>query len=235
MALVLAEAWTFTPPTYWLFFVNVGTINFCTDEALGVDIVTLRKWFYLFWTTLLIGAFSALVTGIILQANDQQFSFLGGSEIGYNILIMLLGGATISVLSQMGFFAYLIIRFIAMGIVRKKWVWDTVQIILIVVAIIDLVILRHDSGESWLSYTTLPLVMLIVGLLVSAWKVKLTNRNGFIPTLFFMTAVTAIEAIPAIRLNTAASTIFMMVPLVASNAWQILILSKVLNTNKEPV
>ncbi|ULL19575.1 KinB signaling pathway activation protein [Paenibacillus sp. H1-7] len=197
--------------------------------------MTLRKWFYLFWTTLLIGAVSALITGVILQANDQQFSFLGGNEIGYNILTMLLGGATISVLSQMGFFAYLIVRFIMMGIIRKKWVWDTVQIILVIVAIIDLVILRHNPGDSWLSYSLLPFFMLLAGLAISAWKVKLTNRNGFIPTLFFMTVVTAVEAIPAIRLNTAASTIFMMVPLIASNAWQILILSKVLKTDKEPL
>ncbi|MFE5324559.1 KinB-signaling pathway activation protein [Paenibacillus sp. NPDC056579] len=197
--------------------------------------MTLRKWFYLFWTTLLIGAVSALITGVILQANDQQFSFLGGNAIGYNILTMLLGGATISVLSQMGFFAYLIVRFIMMGIIRKKWVWDTVQIILVIVAIIDLVILRHNPGDSWLSYSLLPLFMLLAGLAISAWKVKLTNRNGFIPTLFFMTVVTAVEAIPAIRLNTAASTIFMMVPLIASNAWQILILSKVLKTDKEPL
>jgi len=235
MGIVLAFVCTFTPLTYWLFFVNVGTINFGIDEAWGLTKVTLRKWFYLFWTTLLIGSFSALLTGIILQANDQQFSFLGGSEIGYNILTMLLGGATISVLSQMGFFAYLIVRFIAMGFVKSKWIWDTVQLLLVGVAIVDLFVFRHDPGDNWLIYSILPSIMLVVGLLVAAWKVKLTNRNGFIPTLFFMTAVTAVEAIPAIRLNTAASTIFMMVPLIASNAWQILILSKVLNTNKEPL
>ncbi|WP_282937986.1 KinB-signaling pathway activation protein [Paenibacillus sp. RC67] len=198
--------------------------------------MTLRKWFYLFWTTLFIGAISALVIGIILQTNDQQFSFLNGSAVGYNIVTMLLGGATISVLSQMGFFAYLIIRFIAIGIVRSKWVWDVLQIVLVIIALIDLVYLRDaNAQESWLSYTTLPLMMLIVGLGISYWKVKLTNRNGFIPTLFFMIVVTAIEAVPALRLDTAASTIFMMVPLIASNAWQILILSKVLKTNKEPI
>ena len=198
--------------------------------------MTLRKWFYLFWTTLLIGAISALIVGIILQMNDQQFSFLNGSAVGYNVVTMLLGGATISVLSQMGFFAYLIIRFIAIGIVRSKWVWDVLQVVLVIIALIDLVYLRDaNAQQSWLSYTVLPVVMLVVGLGIAYWKVKLTNRNGFIPTLFFMTAVTAIEAVPALRLDTAASTIFMMVPLMASNAYQILILSKVLKTNKEPL
>ena len=198
--------------------------------------MTLRKWFYLFWTTLLIGALGALITGLLLQVNDQEFSWLGGSALGFNIVNMLLGGATISVLSQMGFFAYLIIRFIAMGIVRSKWIWDTLQVILVVVSIVDLVILRHtEQSPGWTSYLALPLLMLILALAAAMLKVKLTNRNGFIPTLFFMTAVTAIEAVPALRLDSAASTLFMMVPLLACNAWQILILSKVLNTNKEPL
>jgi KinB signaling pathway activation protein len=197
--------------------------------------VTLRKWFYLFWTTLVIGAIAALVIGLILQANDQQFGILGGMEIGFNVLTMLLGGAMISVLSQMGFFAYLIIRYIAIGIVKSKWVWDTLQLVLVVVAVIDMIYLRHtDDTESWLSYSVLPVVMLILALLTAWLKVKITNVNGFIPTLFFMMAVSAIEAVPALRLNSAASTLFMMIPLLASNAWQILILSRVLNTNKEP-
>jgi KinB signaling pathway activation protein len=198
--------------------------------------VTLRKWFHLFWTTLFIGSFAALLIGVGLQANDQQFRLLDGTAIGFNIVTMLLGGAMISVLSQMGFFAYLIIRFIAIGIIRSKWVWDTLQLIIVFITLFDLVYLRQaDTGDSWIVYLVLPLGMLILGIAVALWKVKLTNSNGFIPTLFFMTAVSAIEAVPALRLNSMASTLFMMVPLLASNAWQILILSKVLNPRKEPL
>ncbi|TDF91487.1 KinB-signaling pathway activation protein [Paenibacillus piri] len=198
--------------------------------------MTLRKWFYLFWTTMLIGAGAALIIGLILQANDQQFGLMGGKEISFNAATMLLGGAMISVLSQMGFFAYLIIRYIAMGIVKSKWVWDILQVILVLITMFDLIYLRHlGTDYSWLSYSALPLAMLAVALGTALWKVKLTNRNGFIPTLFFMTTVTAIEAVPALRINSAASTLFMMVPLLASNAWQILILSKVLGSKKEPL
>lgn len=203
---------------------------------LGVKAVTLRKWFYLFWTTLVIGAVAALIIGFILQSNDQKLSVLNGNEIGFNMITMLLGGAMISVLSQMGFFSYLIVRFIVMGMIRAKWITDTLQLICILIALVDLVFLRHvDTQEGWLSYMLLPLILLIVAFTTSWWKVKLTNRNGFIPTLFFMTAVTAIEAVPALRINSAASTLFMMIPLLACNAWQILILSKVLKTNKEPL
>ncbi|PZE19104.1 KinB-signaling pathway activation protein [Paenibacillus xerothermodurans] len=198
--------------------------------------MTLRKWFYLFWTTLLVGAVSALIIGLILQANDQQFYFNDGMAIGFNAATMLLGGAMISVLSQMGFFAYLIIRFFAMGLVRSKWIWDIVQILLVLIALFDLIYLRAaDEVGHWSAYAILPVAMLCVGVIVALVKVKLTNRNGFIPTLFFMTAVSAIEAVPALRINSSASTMFMMAPLLASNAWQILILSKVLDSKKEPL
>jgi KinB signaling pathway activation protein len=198
--------------------------------------VTLRKWFYLFWTTLVVGAIAALAIGFILQASDQKLSMLTGKEIGFNVVTMLLGGAMISVLSQMGFFAYLIVRFMTMGIIRSKWIQNAIQLICVVIAFIDLIYLRNvDTEESWISYTVLPAILIVVAFLTAWWKVKLTNQNGFIPTLFFMTAVTAVEAVPALRINSGASTLFMMVPLLACNAWQILILSKVLNTNKEPL
>ncbi|GMX60221.1 KinB signaling pathway activation protein KbaA [Paenibacillus elgii] len=198
--------------------------------------MTLRKWFYLFWTTLLIGAVTAVIAGLVLQLTDQQVE-LGGKQIGFSVITMILGGATISVLSQMGFFAYLIVRYIIGGILRK-WAWDIVQVIITVIVLFDLIYLRYASSEqqmSWGVYMILPLSLIIVSIGVAWWKVKMTNRSATTPTLFFMIAVTAIEAIPSLRLDNAASTIFMMVPLYLCNAWQILILSKVLNTNKEPM
>lgn len=199
--------------------------------------MTIRKWFYLFWTTLFIGAVTAVATGLVLQFSDQQVA-LGGKEIGFSILTMLLGGATISVLSQMGFFAYLILRFLFMGMFRRKWVWDMLQVIIIIIVLFDLVYLRYlesDGQTAWAAYLVLPMILSVASFVVSWWKVKLTNQNAWIPTLFFMIAVTAIEAIPSLRLNNPASTIFMLVPLFACNTWQILILTKVLQTNKEPL
>lgn len=174
---------------------------------------------------------------MILQIADKDFAFLGISVIGYNMLWMFLGGATISVLSQMGFFAYLIVRFIAIGIFRNKWTWDMLQIIVIIIALFDLVYLPYVSfssdGGFW-GYLPLPLIMLAVAVLIAYWKTKMTNKSAFIPTLFFMSAVTIMEGVPALKLNNAASTVYMLVPLVACNAWQILILHKVLETKKEP-
>lgn len=190
----------------------------------------------MFWTTLLFGSVAAIVTGLLLQLTDQEVT-LGGKAIGFSFVTMLLGGATISVLSQMGFFAYLIIRFIFMGIIRNKFTWDMLQLLVIAYTLFDLIYLRFAGAEegSWQQFVLLPALLVIVSAGVAWWKVRITNRNALIPTLFFLISVTAMEAIPSLRLNNAASTLFMMVPLYVCNAWQILILTKVLQTNKEPL
>ncbi|WP_281884114.1 KinB-signaling pathway activation protein [Paenibacillus sp. YYML68] len=198
--------------------------------------MTIRKWFYLFWTTLAIGTVVGILTGLTMQLTDPE-AVLSGKAIGFTILSSLLIGSTISVLSQMGFFAYLIVRHIFMGMIPKKWIWDYVQIFTIIVVLVDLVYLRYvDSAHegSFSTYFLLPAFILIVSVVVAYAKVKATNTSAWIPTLFFMIVLSTLEAIPALRLGKTASTIFMVIPLLACNAWQILILHKVLNTNKEP-
>jgi KinB signaling pathway activation protein len=196
--------------------------------------LTLRKWFHLFWTTLLMGIVVSVMVGLVLQFTDREFPIPGISGVGFNVLNMMLGGATISVLSQMGFFAFLIVRFIAIGIIRNKVIWDLIQLALTIVAIIDLAYLRYSNfqGASLFAYSIMPLCILAISLGVSYWKVKLTNKNAFIPTLFFMVVVTILEAVPALKLNNTASNIYMLIPLIACNSYQILNLHKITGKTK---
>ncbi|MEW9702603.1 KinB-signaling pathway activation protein [Paenibacillus sp. SI8] len=197
--------------------------------------MTLRKWFHLFWTTLAFGMVVSIAIGLILQYSDREFSVMGLSAVGFNVVNMLLGGATISVLSQMGFFAYLIVRFIVMGIIRSKTVWDLLQLTIVIVVLFDLVYLRStnvDGTSAIVNHLALPIILVVIAMAVAYWKMKMTNRNAFIPTLFFMTAVTALEAVPALKLDNSASSLFMLAPLLVCNAWQILILHKILENKK---
>jgi len=50
--------------------------------------------------------------------------------------------------------------------------------------------------------------------------------------VFFMCAVSVLEAVPALKLDNAASSLFMLAPLLVCNAWQILILHKILDNKK---
>ncbi|WJH36447.1 KinB-signaling pathway activation protein [Paenibacillus sp. CC-CFT747] len=131
----------------------------------------------------------------------------------------------------------MIIRFIAMGILRSRVRWDLLQLAVVIVVMIDTVYLRYStfaSNESWVGYALLPVLILLFALAISWWKVKLTNGGAFLSTLFFMFVATILEAVPALNLDSPPSYIFMLVPLLVCNAWQILILQKVLDNKKEP-
>lgn len=150
--------------------------------------MTIRKWFYLFWTTLVVGVVVGTLTGLTMQLTDQE-AVLSGKSISHTLIVSLLVSATFSVLSQMGFFAYLIVRYIFMGMMPKKWIWDYLQIILIVIVLIDLVYLRYTSAEgevSFVPYLWLPLFITVVSFVVAWFKVRWTNPSAWIPTLFFL-------------------------------------------------
>jgi len=194
--------------------------------------LTIRKWFYWFWTTLLWGMGAGLVTGLVLQFSDDEFATIGLPGTGYNMLTMLLGGATISVLCQMGFFAYLVLRVVAMSLVRRKKIWDWLQLFFVFAALYELVSLRYlffGEGLPLIRFFALPAVILAVSVAVAYWKTKLTNVNAFIPTLFFMVVGTVVEAVPAFKINTVPSIVFMLIPLIVCNAWQIMILHKLVD------
>ncbi len=201
--------------------------------------MTLRKWGYLFWTTLLIGTVAGMLTGALIKGYDENFVFLGVSVGAYEWIFMIFGASMISVLSQMGFFAYLTVRFIALGFFRRKMIyWTILQGLFVLIAIVDLAYIRYSNYEgtdrTLLSFCIIPLFILIVSVGIAYWKVKQTNNSAFIPTLFFMSAVTILEAVPAFSLDETGSSyaIFMIVPLLVCNAWQIMQLHKILETKK---
>ncbi|PYI50102.1 KinB-signaling pathway activation protein [Paenibacillus flagellatus] len=202
--------------------------------------MTLKKWGYLFWTTLLVGTAVGMIAGIALKLTVPNFVFLGVEVGWYEWLFMLFGAGMIAVLSQMGFFAYLTVRFVALNLFRGKLLyWDILQVILIIVALFDIVYLRYtgaanDGNGSWVQYILLPIVILLVSIAVTYRKVKETNRRALIPTLFFMSVATILEAVPAFNLNEATYTTIMVAPLLACNAWQILLLHRLLPANNNP-
>jgi KinB signaling pathway activation protein len=194
----------------------------------------------LFWTTLLIGTVAGLLTSVIIKFTVSDFDFLGISVGWYEWLFMLFGASMIAVLSEMGFFAYLIIRYVGLSLFKGKLIyWNILQVVAIIIAMFDIVYLRYMGSENhkadgWVQYIALPLIVLVVAIIVAQWKVKATNRSARIPTLFFMCVVTIMEAIPAFNLDEATYTIIMVVPLLACNAWQIMLLHRLVPAENSP-
>jgi len=198
--------------------------------------MTLRKLFFLFWSSMAIGGGACLVLGLALQFTDQSYGFLKAGETGYNALMMAISGLMIGVFAMMGFFAYLTLNYIALSITRQKFMWTTLQGYTSVFAVAALGYMLYgykDKLGDWL-YWALPIALAIGSIAVAIIKVRLTNKSAFVPTVFFMFVVTILEGWPSISGETnSVSVIFMVTPLFLCNTYLILMLHKVLGGNKE--
>ncbi|UOE55665.1 KinB-signaling pathway activation protein [Cytobacillus oceanisediminis] len=192
--------------------------------------MTSRNWVKLFISTLLVGGLTTGVVGFIVRWDEfapifADFDFL---EI-LSVFFWLIGvGLIFSIISQMGFFAYLTVHRFGLGIF--KGLWNPIQIVLILFALFDLVYFRYKAfaggGDSMLPYIGVAAFLLIVALVVAAIKAKQTNQHAFIPAVFFMVVVTAIEWVPVLRVNEESWLYLMLFPLLVCNTYQLLILHK---------
>ena len=192
--------------------------------------MTIRNWIRLFLSTLFVGGVTAGVIGFIVRWNEFEPLFKN-AEIGqiFSVLIWLVGvGFTFSVISQMGFFAYLTIHQFGLRMFRS--LWNAVQIVIIALVMFDLVYFRFqafaDKGESIVPYISLAALILVVGLITSWIKAKQTTKNTFISALFFMIVVTILEWLPVLTVNEKSWLYLMLFPLLACNAYQLLVLPK---------
>jgi KinB signaling pathway activation protein len=135
----------------------------------------------------------------------------------------------VSVYSQLGFFAYLILNYMGIGVFPRK-VWQYIQLVLAVLALLELVFLRSVVGgeRNVASDLILGILILLTAVVVTYFKVRSTNFSAWIPTFFFMTAITIVETIGVLRIGVDSATVFIIVPLIACNAFQILMLHRIL-------
>ena len=191
--------------------------------------LSIKKWFHLFWTTLLIGAGGAVIAGLALQFVNGKIDFKSVGDFFLYPLILLGYGMLVSVYSQLGFFAYLILNYMGNGVFPQK-VWKYIQLVLSVLALLELIFLRTVVGgeRNVMSDLILGIFILLAAIIVSYFKVKSTNISALIPTLFFMTAISIVEIIGVLRIGVDSATVFIVVPLIACNAFQILMLHRIL-------
>ena len=194
--------------------------------------VNSRNWVRLFMTTLFLGGSSTIFIGFILEWDkyNKFFQNFDGKEI-LMVSFWLLGvGFIFSVISQMGFFAYLTIHRFGLGMFRSPALWNAVQMFLIAFVLFDFVYLRSafiaNGNESLGTNILVAAALFLFGIIVAYIKSKETNKKAFVPALFFMIVVTIIEWVPALRINDTDWLYLMVVPLLLCNAYQVLILHR---------
>jgi len=194
--------------------------------------VNSRKVVYLFFTTLLIGSISGAIVGTIIDwsvlIEDGFVNLLVG-------IIWLLGiSAAFSLISQMGFFAYLTLHRFGLGLFKSHQLWNKVQVVVIAFVYFDLIYFRYiafaGENETILHYAVMPTLLLLYGIVIAYFKMKDTNQGAFIPALFFIFVVTTIEWVPALTVNDPKWLWIYLTPLLIANTWQLLILHRLTNT-----
>lgn len=200
--------------------------------------MNVQKWVSFFLKTLLIGAFIYLIIGSIVQRNQLATSFhQHWPATLVQLFVLMVFGGMFSVLSQMGFFAYLTLHRIALGMFRSHALWGKVQLVLIAFTFFDLFYFRFTvfskKGESVLRDVLLPVILLIASLIVAVLKKKATNAIAFIPTLFFMFVITVLEWLVGLFQPDLGIVWVIGVTLIMCNAYQVLTLHK-LTTKDQP-
>ena len=192
----------------------------------------------LFFTTLLAGGVTAGIAGFIFQWNrfEPLFASVDVLEILSSFIWMVGVGLIFSVLSQAGFFAYLTVHRFGLGIFKSVSLWNAVQVLLIAFVLFDLVYLRYtkygEGGSVW-PFIAVAAGIFAVGLVTAYFKMKQTNKQAFIPALFFMTVVTILEWTPVLRQDDSSWMYFMLLPLIVCNIYQLLILNKLIDRSQK--
>lgn len=148
-------------------------------------------------------------------------------------LWMIFLGFTMSVVAQMGFFAYLTVHQFGVNLFRSLTLWNWVQLLIIAVVLFDLVFFRFkltsgDTGRTLL-YLTLLFSLVAVSIVTAYLKAKWTKKHTLISALFFMIVITTLEWLPALMVrsgNIDTWVTILLFPLLAVNAYQILMLPK---------
>lgn len=187
--------------------------------------MNIRKWVGLFIRTLILGGIISLIVSFFVNSGEyintlKPFDFI--NLIGL-VVWYIIYGFLYSVISQTGFFAYMFINQFGLSLFRSFW--PAVQLLLVAFVGFDLVYFPYHGTDGEISLYLLILMsaaILIYGLIVATIKAKQTHQRAFVPALFFMVVLTAIEWVPGLRTGEVDYALLMIITLLACNTYQLL-------------
>lgn len=185
---------------------------------------------------IIIGGGTTAIASLFIRW-DFYKPFIMNGEIGEFLAAfvwMIVLGITMSVIAQAGYFAYLTLHQVGVGVFKTLTLWNWVQLVLIIVVVVDIVIFLFKPNASttgeWLFFMGLLVVLIGAAFWTAMQKVKMTGKKHIlISSIFFMIVVTSLEWIIALmgqddNMNTYVALI--LFPLIAVNAYQLLMLPK---------
>ncbi|MEC5425975.1 KinB-signaling pathway activation protein [Virgibacillus sp. C22-A2] len=188
-----------------------------------------RKLVNFFFKTLFLGGLAGLITSFFVKAEDYRtiLNPLDLMEL-VGLVVFFVGlGLVFSIISQTGFFAYLFLNRLGLGIFKSYW--PTVQLLLIAFVLFDLIYFPYKATEGEVSvwwYILMSAAILGYGLVIAKIKAKQTHKRAFVPALFLMIVMTTIEWIPGLTTEGTDYAWLMIITLLACNTYQLLVLHR---------
>ncbi|WP_256762370.1 KinB-signaling pathway activation protein [Cohnella sp. WQ 127256] len=195
--------------------------------------MNLRKWMKLFGTTIIIGAIVTVIGSVCIQLFNPDFREVEASGWLSYILMMALIGMTFGAFAHMGFFAYLMLNYIARSIFKRPYSWVAIQGFIALFVLVEIGYWTYDTNFPDAMFWLLPLALIFVSTLVAWMKVRQTSSGAWIPTIFFLIAITVMESIPVFKLGDISSLLYQLIPIFVCNAYQIMQLHKILAKSPE--
>jgi len=188
-----------------------------------------RNVVHLFFKTIGLGGLVGLITSFFISPNlyAVNFSPFNFMELLGLVLFYIGFGFLSAVVSQTGFYAYLFIHRFGIGLFRSFW--PTVQVLLIIFVLFDLIYFPYKAYDGKVSvfwFILMSLSLLGFAWLVARRKAIETNRTAFIPALFLMIVITTIEWVPALQVEGIDYAILMIVTLLICNTYQLFALHR---------
>lgn len=200
-----------------------------TEEA---SYLNLRKWMRLFGLTILLGGAVSLASGLLMASLDPGFEIAKPGDWLYNATTMFLSGLTLGAFAHMGFFAYLTLNYIARSIFKRPYLWVTFQGFVTAFVLLEVGLNMYDTNFPDYAFWAVPVVLMALSTVVAWRKVRETSSGAWVPSLFFMIAITVLEGNPGFRSGQLSSLVYMMLPLFICNTYQLLQLHRLLRVSE---
>jgi KinB signaling pathway activation protein len=183
----------------------------------------LNQFIFFVATTVCVGAivgWAVTITGLFIHV-----SWLQG----------LISGAFFSTTCLMGFWAYLMLNFIAyITLPRRVWRWA--QALLIGLALFDMLYLRYQddvlrnpvSHPPYWVYLLQGLWPFVAAVAAAVWKRRMAGTGSFLPAVFFLYVFTVLDGLLVIWSRTGPIVNQATIVLMACNIYMLLIYGKLL-------
>ena len=181
--------------------------------------MNLKKFGALFLTTAVVGSLLGALTA-------------ASGFFNVNVMFGMITGGFLSATAMTGFWGYLMLNFTMRSFVTFRS-WTILQTLLIVFVYIGIVFSRYlsagdgqDSTWLYIADATWPLVL---AALFAYIKARMSGMRSFVPALFFLYVFTGLEWFIALKSGAALQIAMIGLVLVGTNAYILLMYTRLLN------